>query len=173
MSGTAWGGTSCEKEPTVRNTSIWFTFFPLFYPFSPLFSLFQRTTRPSPFIYPPERTSNRLFYASRIQRVLATVRLDVSHSPLFIPRPLDDRGPFLFHKHLPSSLTYPQARPLSLVVQGSAWGEGFPPSTTQQATRHVTITTCCCHADFIIVRSFIIVPTFIVVPLSPWQRRFL
>ena len=49
---------------------------------------------------------------------------------LFIPRPLDDRGPFLFHRHLPSSLTYPQARPLSLVVQGSTWGEGFPPSTT-------------------------------------------
>ena len=30
---------------------------------------------------------------------------------LFIPRPLDDRGPFLFHRCLPSSLTYPQARP--------------------------------------------------------------
>ena len=28
------------QVPGVRNTSIWFTFFPLFYPFSPLFSLF-------------------------------------------------------------------------------------------------------------------------------------
>ena len=89
------------------------------------------------------------------------------HIPLlFIPRPLDDRGPFLFHRHLPSSLTYPQARPLSLVVQGSAWGEGFSPSTTQQATRHVTVTTCRCHADFIIVQSFIIVPSLFIVPLS-------
>ena len=84
----------------------------------------------------------------------------------FIPCPLDDQGPFLFHSHLPSSLTYPQARPLSLVVQGSAWGEGSSPSTTQQATRHVTVTTCCCHADFIIVRSFIIVPPLFIVPLS-------
>ena len=85
---------------------------------------------------------------------------------LFIPRPLDDRGPFLFHRHLSSSLTYSQARPLSLVVQGSAWGEGFPPSTTQQATCHVTVTMCRCHADFIIVRFLIIIPSFIVVPLS-------
>ena len=92
---------------------------------------------------------------------------------LFIPRPLDDRGPFLFHRCLPSSLTYPQARPLSLVVRGSAWGEGFSPSTTQQATRHITSTTCRCYADFIIVRFPIIVPPFIVVPLSPWQRRIL
>ena len=77
---------------------------------------------------------------------------------LFISRPLDGQGPFLFHRHLPSSLTYPQARPLSLVVLGSAWGEGFPPSTTQQATRHITVTTCHCHANFIIVPSFIAVP---------------
>ena len=70
---------------------------------------------------------------------------------LFIPLPLDNRGPFLFHKHLPSSLTYPQVRPLSLVVQGSAWGEGFPPSTTQQAMRHITVTMCRCYADSIIV----------------------
>ena len=38
---------------------------------------------------------------------------------------LHHQGPLLFYRHLPSSLTYPQARPLSLVVQGSAWGEGF------------------------------------------------
>ena len=77
---------------------------------------------------------------------------------LFIPCPLDDQGPFLFHKHLLSSLTYPQARPLSLVVQGSAWGEGFPLSTTQQAMHHITVTTCRCHVDFIVVPSFIIIP---------------
>ena len=59
---------------------------------------------------------------------------------LFIPRPLDDRGPFLFHGRYPSSLTYPQANPLILVVRGSAWGEGFTPFTTHQMTRHVTIT---------------------------------
>ena len=91
-----------------------------------------------------------LFNHPNIPPIVCSMR-PVSNSPpslcdqthhilfLFIPHPLDDRGPFLFYRHPPSSLTYPQARPLSLVVQGSAWGEGFPPSTTQQATCHITV----------------------------------
>ena len=78
----------------------------------------------------------------------------------------------LFHKHLLSSLTYPQARPLSLVVQGSAWGECVLPSTTQQVTCHITVTTCRCHTNFIIVQSFIIISSFVVVPLSLSNASF-
>ena len=118
-----------------------------------------------------------LFIRLNVPPIICSMRpvSDLSPSPcdqmchillLFIPRPLDDRSPFLFHRYLLSSLTYPQARPLSLVVQGSAWGEGFPLSTTQQAMRHITVTMCRCHIDFIIVPSFIIVPPFIIVPLS-------
>ena len=150
----------------VRNTCLQFTFFLCFTPFSspfqpiltdctPLYPLFIHPNIP-PIIYPIHPIYNSS--PSLCDQTCHTLILST-------PRPLDDQGPFLFHRHLPSSLTYPQARPLSLVVQGSAWGEGFPLSTTQQATRHVTVTTCRCHADFIIARFLIIVPSFIVVPL--------
>ena len=148
-------------------------------PFSLSFTLFPSLPACSNGLH----TLHSLFIHLNVPPIVSSMRPVSGSSPslcdqmrhillLFIPHPLDDRGPFLFHRHLPSSLTYPQARPLSLVVQGSAWGEGSLPSTTQQATRHVTVTMCCCHADFIIVRPFIIIPSFIVVPLSPSNAGF-
>ena len=143
-----------------------FTFFHFLLPF---FLLFQPVLT--------DYTLYSLFIHLNVPPIVCSMHPISSSSPspcdqtchillLFIPCPLDDQGPFLFHRHLPSSLTYPQARPLSLVVQGSAWGADFPPSTTQQATCHVTVTTCRCHADLIIVQFLIIIPSFIVVPLS-------
>ena len=66
---------------------------------------------------------------------------------------------FSFHRHLPSSLTYPQAKPLILVVQGSAWGEGFTPFTTHQTMCHVTITRV------VIVPLYLLYDLYFIVPL--------
>ena len=116
-------------------------------PFSLYFTLFPSLSACSNGLH----TLSSLFIHPNIPPIVCSMHpvSDSSPSPcdqmcdillLFIPHPLDDQGPFLSHGHLPSSLTYPQARPLSLVVQGSAWGEGFLPSTTQQAMHHIMVT---------------------------------
>ena len=49
---------------------------------------------------------------------------------LFIYQALEEANTFLLHRPLLSSLTYPQAKALTLAIHRSAWGENSLPFTS-------------------------------------------
>ena len=92
---------------------------------------------------------------------------------LFIHQALEEAGTFLLCRPLLSSLTYPQAKALTLAIHRSAWGEGSLAFTSHWMTCHILVTCVVIIPLYLSYDLLVHHTTFIIVPLSPWQRQFL